>query len=618
VPPVNDKAARRRTKALARQRRAQQRQAVLDEAKEQHCGPQTGDLRHKPDQVAEGPRAELPAPSDLARGDKESNQKQSDADQEQSDLGHWLFDEENVSIREPAPAGSPAVDGRQHDDVLVLANVELEGLSAWLDDHSGAREDDQSEELPTRQRRRGVRGVVTGIAALLVGGALAWQTVFAGPQAQVTLETTASADEVLVVGSGTIDLAGLARQADLLGRPDALQRITDATYLLSVPMTVGSGGRVELTGSELRLLSQPGSFVGLEVRGGALTLRDAAVMSWDSEADAPDTNVTDGRAYILARDGGRMDVVDSSASMLGYDEFERYGISWRTAGTEGLIDGSTFSGNFYGAYMNGVEPMSITDSVIENSVSYGLDPHSGSRDFNIVGNTFRNNGKHGMILAEDCTGVVVRGNESYGNREHGMVVFSGSDDVVVEGNRVHSNGAAGISVNGSARATLRDNDVWANTTGITIQDDATGSTIENNRVSGNREDAILISSERSTASIVANRLDHNGRAGVWVSDGQATIGPDNHIANNESGVRLVDEMPSVGVFDNLLIENYKDGISLVVSAGISISGNRIVDSSAAFSVRTTGLAAPFLEGNTMEENELGPERVREPDTQAAP
>lgn len=36
--------------------------------------------------------------------------------------------------------------------------------------------------------------------------------------------------------------------------------------------------------------------------------------------------------------------------MLGYNAFERYGISWRTAGTKGLIDGNTLSGNFYGAY----------------------------------------------------------------------------------------------------------------------------------------------------------------------------------------------------------------------------------------------------------------------------
>ncbi len=462
---------------------------------------------------------------------------------------------------------------------------------------------------------------MAGVALALAGGVLASRTVLADPPARLTVETTGpgpAPSEVLVVGAGATDLAGLTQQARLLGRGDALRQVGPETYLLSMPLTLGPGAHLTLASSELRLRSDAGSVVGLEARGGDLTLRNATVTSWDPATDGPDTNVADGRAYILARDGGRLDVVDSSASMLGYDAFERYGVSWRTEGTDGVIDGSTFTGNFYGAYMNGVEPMEITDSVIQDSVSYGLDPHSGSRDFTITGNTFRNNGKHGMILAEDCTGAVVRDNESYGNAEHGIVVFGGSDDVVVEGNRVHNNGLAGISVNGAARAALRDNDVWANTTGITVQDEATESLIENNRVSGNREDGVLITSDRATATIVANRLDHNGRAGVWVNGGQATVGPDNHIANNASGVRLVDETPSVRVFDNLLIENYKDGFSLVVSEGLTISGNRIVDSDAAFSVRTAGMADPFLDGNSMEDNRLGPERVREPDPAAEP
>ncbi|MBW3611433.1 MAG: right-handed parallel beta-helix repeat-containing protein [Actinobacteria bacterium] len=458
-------------------------------------------------------------------------------------------------------------------------------------------------------------GLIAGLVVLMVGGALAWRTLLAPPQARLTVERTGLTSEMAVVGPGTIDLAGLAGQARALGRPDVLEQVASDIYLLSMPMTVGAGGRVELAGTELRMLSPPGSFVGLEARGGELMLRDATVASWDPATNGPDTDVADGRAYILARDGGRLDVVDSSVSMLGYDAFERYGISWRTAGTEGLIDGSTFTGNYYGAYMHGVEPMQISDSVIQDSVTYGLDPHSGSRNFTIVGNTFRNNGKHGMILAEDCTGAVVRDNDSYGNAEHGMVVFSGSDDVVVEGNRLHDNGLSGISVNGSARVSVRDNEIWANTTGITVQDEAIDSRIENNRVSGNREDGVLISSEGSTATVVANRLDHNGRAGVWVSDGQATIGPDNRIARNESGVRLVDETPSVRVFDNLLVENYKDGFSLVVSDGLVINGNRIVGNDVAFSVRTAGGAGPFLEDNIMEDNELGPERVREPGPQ---
>jgi parallel beta-helix repeat protein len=454
--------------------------------------------------------------------------------------------------------------------------------------------------------------VAASLIVFVLGGLVAWR-IWPDP-ARVTVEPgAAGAGETLVVASGTIDLAGLDRAAAAIGRPDAVQPGADGTYLLSQPVMIGPGGSLVLDDVELRLLSSPERFVGVEARDGDLHLRQSTVTSWDPVTEGADTDVSDGRAYVLARDGARMDVSGSTVAMLGYDAFERYGVSWRTAGTDGAIDTATFRGNFYGAYMNGVEPMEITDSVVEDSVSYGLDPHSASRDFTISGNTFRNNGKHGIILAEDVTGAVVTGNEAYGNAEHGIVVFSGSDGAVVEGNRAHDNGIAGISVNGSAGVVVRDNDVWANTTGIAIQDNARATLVEANRVSGNRQDGILVTSERATATVTNNRLDHNSRAGIWVSDGQATIGPGNRIADNESGVRLVDETASVEVIDNILTENYKDGVSLVVSAGVRISGNQIVDNKSAFSVRTPGDAGPFLDGNELRDNEVGPERVREPD-----
>lgn len=585
VAITNDNAAKRRAKALARQRKVQQRRMeIVEEAR------RSPPRRHAP--------ASPPRPVAVVHP---------------------------VPEAEPRPHPEPRGAGDRPDvgpGTLLFGEVDLVDVDVDLGEERTTSEEPlrrAPRHRRHRRRRRSRLGAIAAAALCSVGGFLAWRTFVVTPQATVTLEVTGSpAVETLVVATGTTDLAALSREARMLGRPDALQHLDGETYLLSMPVTIRTGGHVELNGTDLRLRSEPGGFVGLEARGGTLTLRGASVTSWDPAAGAPDTDVTDGRAYILARDGARMDVVDSSASMLGYDAFERYGIAWRTAGTDGLIDESTLAGNFYGAYMHEAEPMEITDSIIEGSVSYGLDPHSGSRDFTIVGNTFRNNGKHGMILAEDCTGAVVRGNESYGNAEHGMVVFSGSDDTLLEENRVHDNGLAGISVNGADGVTVRENDVWANTTGIAVQDEATGAVIDSNRVSGNREDGVLVSSEQSTATVMANRLDHNGRAGVWVSDGQATIGPDNRISNNESGVRLVDETPSVRAFDNLLSENYKDGFSLVVRAGLDITGNRVVDNDAAFSVRSAGLATPFLAANDIKGNELGPERVREPDTQVAP
>lgn len=465
-----------------------------------------------------------------------------------------------------------------------------------------------------RRRRRRFRAIRVLTAVIAAGGlSLSFLPRLLTDQARVTVEVGASGEPSLVVDGGLLDIAALKQEAADLGQPDAIRWDSAGHYLLTVPVTVRPGGHLELVGVNLRLLSGAERFVALEARGGDLTIANATITSWDPATNGGDTEVDDGRAYVLARDGARMDITGSTVEMLGYDAYERYGVSWRTPGTGGRIHQSRFTGNFYAAYMASVEPMTITDSVFERSVLYGLDPHTNSRGFVITGNIFRDNGRHGAILAEGCTGARVSNNEAYGNREHGLVVFGSSDAALVEGNRVHDNGAAGISVNGSAGVVVRDNDVWANETGIVVHDQAEEATIEGNRVSGNRTDGILVSGEQSSASASGNRLDHNGRAGVWVTDGRVTVGPGNTMSDNEAGVRLADETPQVEIYENLLEENYRDGVSLGRVSGVSISGNRMVGNTAAFSVRTAGDAGPFVPANTLDDNRLGAERVREPE-----
>lgn len=464
---------------------------------------------------------------------------------------------------------------------------------------------------PGRARRR-VLALAASLALLVVGGAFDGHARRVQP-AQVAIQTAPTGGiESLVVEGGTIDLPGLLREAAALDRAAAVQRVAtspEPAYLLTLPVTVRPGGRL-IVDVELRLLSTPERFVGLEARGGSLRLQGATVTSWDAAAGGPDTSAADGRAYVLAHEGADLEVTDSAVRLLGYDEPGRYGISWSSAGTGGLIRQSAFSGNFYGAHSQGSRPIEVTESVFENSLSYGLNLRSGSADVPVTGNVFRNNGSHGVILAEACLGVAVRDNEAYGNRQNGIVVFEGSDQIVVEGNRVHDN-EIGIALSGSTGAVVRDNGVWANTTGIAVQDAATGAVIDRNRVSGNRQDGVLISSDRSTATVSSNRLDHNGRAGVWVTDGRVVIGPGNTLSDNVSGVRLVDESPEAQVVGNSLRGNYKDGLSLTVVDGLRIDGNEIIDNAVAFSVRNAGDAATFVPDNVLRGNKLGPERVRE-------
>ena len=75
--------------------------------------------------------------------------------------------------------------------------------------------------------------------------------------------------------------------------------------------------------------------MALKALGGKLALDRTCVSSWDAGRSGYDANYADGRSYVLARDGARLDVVGSELHALGYDDYEAYGLSWRTAGTTG-------------------------------------------------------------------------------------------------------------------------------------------------------------------------------------------------------------------------------------------------------------------------------------------
>ena len=83
-------------------------------------------------------------------------------------------------------------------------------------------------------------------------------------------------------------------------------------------------------------------------RGGHLFIDHIKVTSWDSTINDLDTTIANGRSYLLALEGGRMDILNSDISYLGASSGEPSGLSWRkrlkvddpTTGATGTIGGS--------------------------------------------------------------------------------------------------------------------------------------------------------------------------------------------------------------------------------------------------------------------------------------
>lgn len=446
---------------------------------------------------------------------------------------------------------------------------------------------------------------LAGVIVMLLlglGAGLLWITRTLH-DAEIRVSVPDRRGEPVRLTSGSADLEGLAAALREAGAADVLDEGDDG-WLLRATLEVGTGARLVLEDERLLLASGAGGEVGLEARGGDLVIHGSTVTSWDPASGAPDAKVDDGRAWMLARDGAQVSIRDATLRMLGYDAYERYGVAIRTPGTGGSIHGSVFEGNYFGIYTYEADPMSITDSLVRGSLSYGLDLHTRSDGFLIEGNRFEQNGKHGLILAVECRDAVVRDNVASDNGEHGFVVFDRSDGALLEGNEAYGNAGTGFDVNGSAGAQLVDNLAHENTTGVHVHDGSLEAVLEGTRAAGNLEDGVRVSTGATVGRMAGTLADYNRRAGLYVDEASAQVVAGNRFLDNLVGVWVSGEVAPTSIHGSLLAENVLDGVHLTAPVpSLTLSGNQIVENGkAAFSVVEMVDARAYLADNRLRGN----------------
>jgi parallel beta-helix repeat protein len=340
----------------------------------------------------------------------------------------------------------------------------------------------------------------------------------------------------LTAGEG-VTLPALAQKAG-----NALRNTGDGVWELRADIAILNGASLRIAAPEvkwLKLISENGKFASLKPSGGGLDVVGTCITSWDPGANAADTNLDDGRGFLLARDGARMEIDNAELRFLGNSTVESYGLSWRTEGTTGKITNSLVSNNYFGLYSYEVGGLVISNNEFHDNQLYGIDPHTGSHNLTIEGNIVHDNGKHGIILAEDCTDSVIRNNVVYRNNHHGIVLYLRSDRNTIENNDTFANAAQGINLNESHDSVIRGNRVYDNNeSGIGVTQTSENNLVENNQVRGNKQDGVRVVSESARSTVRANTVGENGRYGVYVDiDGDVDIA-DNTIFANRSGIML--------------------------------------------------------------------------------
>jgi parallel beta-helix repeat protein len=336
-----------------------------------------------------------------------------------------------------------------------------------------------------------------------------------------------------------------------------LREVAPGVWLLNANITVPSGTSLRISAPDVRWLkmaSGNGRFTAIKAFGGGIDIDGSCVTSWNDETRKVDDEHKDGRSFLLARDGGSMTIDNAEIRFLGSGDVESYGLSWRTAGTSGHINGSVISHLYYGLYSYEVDGLQVLDNEFHDNVLYGVDPHTHSRNLVIERNVVHHNGKHGIILAEDCVDSVIRNNVVYANEHHGIVMYLGSDDNLIEGNESFRNAAQGININDSDGNTIRNNKVYDNNeSGVGITQTGRGNVVEGNQLRGNKKDGIRLVSEAAETTVRDNTIGRNARYGIYIDTASAFDLAKNIIFSNRIGIMVRGEAVDEGdnqVFDN--------------------------------------------------------------------
>jgi hypothetical protein len=224
---------------------------------------------------------------------------------------------------------------------------------------------------------------------------------------------------------------------------DLLEDQGGGIWQLNANLQIGPGVTLNLTSgaglSQLQLRSEGNatppaagerlaidyqSFVYLRTVNGTINIDGVKISSWNPGTGAVDTDISNGRSYILAKYAAQLNINNAELSYLGSADGESYGVSWRDINdspsalqtrVSGQVTNSAFHHNYYGIYTFQASGMVLRGNKFFQNINYGFDPHDYSHDFIVEDNESFENGSHGFIISRGCFNFTFRRNKSYNN-----------------------------------------------------------------------------------------------------------------------------------------------------------------------------------------------------------
>lgn len=378
--------------------------------------------------------------------------------------------------------------------------------------------------------------------------------------------------------TNTIEIFGRGQEFTLSDLRDqvgdqSLEEISPKQWYLKANLFLHSGTTLKLTPDEvtwLKLASNKNGYIYILTFNSVFHLDGVKVTSWDQDQNNYDENLTDGRSFILAKDGSRMDLYNSEFAYLGFERpenlnFSTYGVSWRMSngrlGTSlltGEVVNNKFHHNYFGAYTFGATGITWKGNEFYENIRYGLDPHDDSNGFLVENNISRNNGSHGIIFSKRCINNTIRNNLSYNNKGHGIMLHESSNNNLIEGNTLYSN-TDGVAVWYSSNNSLINNNIYNNNrSGIRANMESISNLISSNQIKGNKQNGLYLYNNANSNIIQNNFFQHNNNA-LYLKSNNNSI-QNNKMEKNGVGIYLLGGASQNQITNNQILYNFTYGI----------------------------------------------------------
>ena len=204
--------------------------------------------------------------------------------------------------------------------------------------------------------------------------------------------------------------------------PEAVEYMSsehkDNEFLVKKTIFIDKGAQLNIVNNKVFLesSSKKDNTPTVLLTYGKTVILNSTVTSWDTQANSPDPNPYHPRPFIVAKNGGKMDIKGIYYYQLRffsrwytYSFFFPSGINYYNT-SNFTVANSTIAHNLYGFYSDEASNFRIVGNNIYDHTGYGLDPHTGSKNFIIDSNHIRFSGEQGIICSFRCKNVTITNN----------------------------------------------------------------------------------------------------------------------------------------------------------------------------------------------------------------